>query len=206
MSLPSKNPNLEFIAGEYSPDQRTELLQLAHDAIESAVRGRRLSYKPSTSSLSEPRGAFTTLHLRRELRGCVGYVMPVYPLFQTVVETARAAAFNDNRFPPVTLNEVHELQIEISVLSPLRPIAPEQVVVGQHGLVVSLGNRRGLLLPQVPIEWNWDRETFLGHTCRKAGLPMDAWKQGALLEAFTAEVFADPAPELTRSDSAPQPK
>jgi AmmeMemoRadiSam system protein A len=98
---------------------------------------------------------------------------------------------DDPRFPPVTPAEAPHLKIGISVLSPLQPIRPEEVVVGRHGLVVTQGNRRGLLLPQVPIEWKWDRETFLSQTCLKAGLPADAWQHGAQLQGFTAEVFGE---------------
>ncbi len=106
-------------------------------------------------------------------------------------ETARAAAFQDPRFPPVTIDELSEIQLELSVMSLLKPIAPEDVVVGIHGLVVSQYGRRGLLLPQVAREWGWDRETFLSQTCVKAALPPNAWKAGATLEAFTAEVFSE---------------
>jgi AmmeMemoRadiSam system protein A len=135
------------------------------------------------------RGAFTTLHLNGKLRGCIGYVMPTHSLYRTVAETARSAAFDDPRFKPVTRDEVAGLEIEISVLSPLQPIRPEEVVVGRHGLVIHKGLRRGLLLPQVPVEWGWDRETFLAQTCKKAGLALDAWEHGAEIQAFTAEAF-----------------
>jgi AmmeMemoRadiSam system protein A len=112
-------------------------------------------------------------------------------LYLAVAETARAAAFDDSRFSPVTKQEAVELGISLSVLSRLFPIRPDEVEVGLHGLVISFGSHRGLLLPQVPVEYDWDRETFLGQTCRKAGLPPDAWRKGAALEAFTAEVFGD---------------
>lgn len=125
------------------------------------------------------------------MRGCVGYVFPVAPLFQTIVETARAAAFQDMRFLPVTREETIRLQISISVLSPLAPIKAEEVELGKHGLLVTQGNRRGLLLPQVPAEHGWNLKTFLEQTCRKAGLPPDAWEHDAALEAFTAEVFGE---------------
>ncbi len=180
--------------GEYTPEERLELLKLAHMAIESTISGKPFKVKPPSAHLSEPRGAFTTLHLDGKLRGCVGYIVAALPLFQTIVDTAVAAAFRDDRFEPVRADEAPQLQIEISVLSPLKPIRPEDVEVGKHGLIVSMGPWRGLLLPQVPIEWSWDRETFLAQTCRKAGLPPDAWKKGATLEAFTAEVFGEPAP------------
>jgi AmmeMemoRadiSam system protein A len=118
-------------------------------------------------------------------------VLPVAPLFETIAQTAAAAAFEDPRFEPVTTSEASELKIEISVMSPLFPITSDQVEVGKHGLLISTGSRRGLLLPQVPIEHGWDAETFLNETCRKACLPHDAWRLGARIEAFTAEVFGE---------------
>jgi AmmeMemoRadiSam system protein A len=108
-----------------------------------------------------------------------------------VAETARAAAFDDNRFSPVTPDEAPHLEIELSILSPPQPIAAGAVEIGRHGLLVSQHGRRGLLLPQVPVEHNWDRATFLEQTCRKAGLPLDAWQKGATLQVFTAEIFGD---------------
>jgi AmmeMemoRadiSam system protein A len=176
---------------EFSREERKLLLRLAHDAIVTSLEHRELSLSPVPPHLTEPRGAFTTLYLRGELRGCVGHVYPIDSLYRTVAETARAAAFEDTRFWPVTLDEAAELEISLSVLSPLRPAQPEQVEVGRHGLLVSLHQHRGLLLPQVPIEHGWDRITFLEQTCRKAGLPPDAWQTGAQIEVFTAEVFGD---------------
>jgi AmmeMemoRadiSam system protein A len=173
----------------YSPEERAELLRLAHEAIESALEDRKLELNPASPRLLELRGAFSTLHLEGNLRGCVGYVYPVKPLYRTVAETAVAAAFNDARFPPVTAEEVARLKIEISVLSPVMPIAAEDIEAGRHGLVVTLGSRRGLLLPQVALEFGLDARTFLEETCHKAGLPSDAWERGAVIEAFTAEVF-----------------
>jgi len=131
------------------------------------------------------------LHVHCELRGCVGYAVPVAPLYRAVAETARAAAFEDSRFLPVTKEEADRLQVSLSVLSRLFPIHPDAVEVGRHGLVISQGGHRGLLLPQVPTENDWDRETFLEQTCRKAGMPEDSWRKGANIEAFTAEVFSD---------------
>ncbi|HTW32179.1 MAG TPA: AmmeMemoRadiSam system protein A, partial [Candidatus Sulfotelmatobacter sp.] len=141
--------------------------------------------------LAEPRGAFTSLYLRGQLRGCVGYVLPTNSVYRAVAETARAAAFEDTRFHPVNLDEARNLEIELSILSPPRPIDAESVEVGRHGLLIGMAGRRGLLLPQVPVERHWDRITFLEQTCRKAGLPLDAWQNGATIEAFTAEVFGE---------------
>jgi AmmeMemoRadiSam system protein A len=176
---------------EFSPEERKLLLKLAHEAIASALEGRQLSLTPPSPHLAEPRGAFTTIYYRGDLRGCVGYVLPVYPLCRTVAETARSAAFEDTRFWPVTREELSELAVSLSILSPLKPIQPEGIAIGRHGLLVSLGSHRGLLLPQVPVEHGWDRIAFLEQTCRKAGLPLDAWQKGAKIEAFTAEVFGD---------------
>ena len=178
---------------EYSSEERRLLLQSAHDAIVSTLEGREvLPFTPSTH-LAEPRGVFTTLYLIGLLRGCVGHPTALMPLYRAVTESARAAAFEDPRFPPVVLGEAREVKISLSVLSPLTPILPAQIEVGRHGLLISGGSGRGLLLPQVPLEHGWDRNTFLEQTCRKAGLPTDAWRNGAKIkiEAFTAEVFAD---------------
>lgn len=176
---------------EYSDDERRMLLQLAHRAIEAALQGSQVDLTAPLEHLAQPRGAFTSLHIAGRLRGCVGYVQPMYPVWRTVAETALAAAFYDSRFQPVTSVEAPRLQIEISVLSPPFPIRPLEVEVGRHGLIVSHGGNRGLLLPQVSVEHGWNRETFLAQTCLKAGLPIDAWQHGAELEAFTAEIFGE---------------
>ncbi len=165
------------------------LLRLAHDSISSALERRAISLEPPTPHFAEHRGAFSSLYVHGQLRGCVGYVLPNCSLYRTVAETARAAAFDDNRFTPVTADEAAHLEIELSILSRPQPIAAEEVEVGRHGLLISQQGRRGLLLPQVPVEHGWDRITFLEQTCRKAGLPLDAWRAGAIIEAFTAEVF-----------------
>jgi uncharacterized protein len=181
----------DFSPGEFSPNERALLLRLAHDSILSALEGREIPLDPPTEHLAEPRGAFTSLYLRGELRGCVGYVLPVSPVYRAVADTARAAAFEDTRFRPVTLPEASHLEIELSILSPPHPISADAVEIGRHGLLIGRGGHRGLLLPQVPVEQNWDRTTFLEQTCRKAGLSLDAWQKGATIEAFTAEVFGE---------------
>jgi AmmeMemoRadiSam system protein A len=177
---------------EFSSEERVLLLQLAHESIAATLERREISLIPPTAHLAKPRGAFTTLYYRNALRGCVGYVLPIKPLNVAVAETARGAAFDDSRFSPVTLDEARELQVSLSVLSPPQLIQPDQIEIGRHGLLITLGPYRGLLLPQVPVEHEWDRRTFLEQTCRKAGLPPNAWQMDAKLEAFTAEVFADP--------------
>jgi AmmeMemoRadiSam system protein A len=198
MSLPPENSSsassVSCVPGaheEFTAEERAILLKLAHEAIESAIENREISFDPPSAHLSEPRGAFTTIYLAGQLRGCVGYVFPVASVYRTVAETARAAAFDDTRFFPVTREEAPQLEISLSILSPLQPIKADDVEVGKHGLLISQHGHRGLLLPQVPTEHGWDRETFLDQTCHKAGLPEDAWKKGATIEAFTAEVFGE---------------
>lgn len=213
---------------QLSPGQRRILLGVAHQAILCVLEHRPFQEAPSLpAELMELRGVFTTLYLgpdlrgerphapypdtlhhdphselhlepHRQLRGCVGYALPVAPLHRAVAETARAASFDDSRFSPVTLEEAPRLEVSLSVLSRLFPIHPGAVEVGRHGLLISEGAHRGLLLPQVPVEQNWDRKTFLDQTCRKAGLPLDAWRKDATLEAFTAEVFGDSEVESAR--------
>lgn len=175
---------------EFSAQERALLLRVAHESIQAALEERQIPVDPPCPHLGEGRGVFTTLYLHGELRGCVGYVFPVIPLYQAVAETARSAAFDDTRFYPLTAAEAPDLQVSLSILSPLRPVRPEDVEVGRHGLMISLAGNRGLLLPQVPVEHRWDRIVFLEQTCRKAGLPLDAWKD-AVVEAFTAEIFGD---------------
>jgi AmmeMemoRadiSam system protein A len=204
--LQPNSPSAVASNQEFSSEERSQLLRLAHDSISSALQHREISLDPPTPHLAEPRGVFTSIYLRHdlpeeaqpregqrreELRGCVGYVLPTCPVYRAVGETARAAAFDDNRFRPVTAEEAPRLEIELSILSPPQPIRPEEIEVGRHGLLLSWHGQRGLLLPQVPIEHAWDRTAFLEHTCRKAGLPADAWQKGATIEAFTAEVFGD---------------
>jgi AmmeMemoRadiSam system protein A len=176
---------------EFSREERITLLDLAHRSITAALAGYELSLEPPTPHLAEPRGVFTTLYHRGSLRGCVGHVFPNSSVYSTVADTARAAAFEDTRFYPVTAGEARELEISLSILSVLKPIRPEEVEVGVHGLLISMAGKRGLLLPQVPLEHKWDRVQYLEQTCRKAGLPNDAWHSGARLETFTAEVFGD---------------
>jgi AmmeMemoRadiSam system protein A len=197
--LAACDPAFAALTPEFSFEQRKALLRMAHEAIVATLEGRAVEEKEVANWLLEQRGVFTTLYLRRgphrhaehQLRGCVGYAMPIAPLGRAVMETARAAAFDDSRFAPVTMEEAFELEISLSILSSLRAIHPDQVKIGRHGLLISDGARRGLLLPQVPVENGWDREKFLEQTCRKAGLPMDAWRNDARIEAFSAEVFGD---------------
>lgn len=174
-------------------DEKNHLLKIAGDVIEAGCRGE-MAPEPEIDSpnLKEPRGAFVSLHKRGRLRGCIGHIHAEAPLGETVAKMAMAAAFQDPRFPPVRSDELEELEIEISVLTPLRRISNvEEIQVGAHGLYVKRGGFAGLLLPQVATEWGWDRTTFLEHTCEKAGLPKDAWKDSKTdLYIFSADVFS----------------
>lgn len=191
LSQHSVTPQSSARKPEFSLEERRLLLELAHRSILSAFDDQPPPEGPFSAHLSERRGVFTTLYLQGNLRGCVGYALPVAPLHRAVADSARAAAFEDTRFCPVTQTEAGELEVSLSILSRLVSIQPEEVEVGRHGLLISLGSHRGLLLPQVPVEYDWDRETFLEQTCRKAGLDPHAWRHGATIEAFTAEVFGD---------------
>jgi len=183
--------------------EKERLLELARAALEEAVRlGRVSQVAEPAEALRTPCGAFVTLTRGRHLRGCIGHIEALKPLHATVRECARAAALDDPRFDPVTPSELPFLQLEISILSPLLDVAPQQVEVGRHGLLISRGSRRGLLLPQVAVEWNWDREKFLEETCLKAGLPADAWQHGARIQAFTAEVLKEPSTLASSSSPA----
>lgn len=183
--------------------ERKELLQIARRAATTWLReGRIPDESPASDKLNAPGAAFVTLTQKGQLRGCIGYTEARAPLYRTVQECAVASATEDPRFLPVGPDEIGSLRIEISVLTPLLPIRPDAVDVGVHGLMVRRGGRRGLLLPQVPAEYGWDRETFLAQVCIKAGLPLDAWRTGAELYSFTAEVFAEG--EGRTDDEGPQ--
>lgn len=182
------------------------MLDLARRAIATALMGSAphpdaLAGALPSDALRLPGAAFVTVRKQGLLRGCVGVVQPK-PLYQAIASAALSAALRDPRFPPVTPEELPGLEIEISLLSPFFPITPEGLQVGEHGLLVSDGFHRGLLLPQVAREMGWDRERFLEEACLKAGLARTAWKEGAKLEAFTAVVFS----ETTVSAEAPAGK
>lgn len=187
-SRPSENSAGSW--SEFTYLERSQLLALAHEAIVSALERREISTVLSSARFDAPRGVFATIYLHGRLRGCVGYPLPSAPLHSAIVETARGAAFEDTRFPRITLEEARELEVSLSILSPMKRANPEDVEIGKHGVLLSKDGSRGLLLPQVPLEHGWDRLTFLEQTCRKAGLPPNAW-QSATVEVFTAEIFGD---------------
>jgi len=178
-----------------SSGERAALLALARRAIVAHL-GRQSP--PPTADLPErlraAQDGFVTLHSNGKLRGCIGMVEAGRPLCEIVARCAVGAATEDPRFPPMTLAEMDGLRIEISALS--RPVvveSPGEIEAGRHGVIVRQGRRQGLLLPQVATEQGWDRDTLLRQTCRKAGLPADAWMHGARLQVFEAEVFSEPA-------------
>jgi len=173
-------------------EEKKTLRQIAYTTIEGRVKGVKTPrVELLTESLKEPRGAFVTLHKRGQLRGCIGSIQPTKPLHQTVEEMAAAAAFNDPRFESLTSKELKEIELEISVLTPLERVRDvKDIEVGKHGLYIKKGSFSGLLLPQVATDYNWDRITFLQETCRKAGLPQNAWKdKDAEIYLFSADIF-----------------
>lgn len=181
----------------FSEDERNELLHIARKSIRAALDGRPLPEVQTISNmLGQPRGVFVTLRLAGELRGCIGYVEPRLPLAEAVQEVAQKAAFEDPRFSHLSKEEFAQVELEISVLSPLERVSDiREIEVGKHGLVLDAGIARGLLLPQVATSSHWDREQFLRHTAIKAGLPPEAWqKSGVRLFTFTTETFAEHAP------------
>ena len=175
-----------------SPSDRRALLRLARDAIVAHVTRAAAPVTHVCDATERPGAAFVTLHKSGDLRGCIGHVEANEPLGGVIARCAVAACSADSRFPPVDASELPTLDLELSLLGPLEPIAgPDDIEIGRHGLVVEMGWHRGLLLPQVASEWHWDRETFLAQTCHKAGLPSEAWKSGARLWRFEAEVFGE---------------
>jgi len=173
-------------------DQRL-LLRIARDSVQFCLL-KEAPYLPEVPGglLTEPRGVFVSIHKRGELRGCIGNVHPAGALYRAAAECAVAAAVGDLRFVPITLQELPEVEFEISVLSLIEPVKNiADIEVGKHGLLISKKNARGLLLPQVAITYGWDRERFLSETCRKAGLRADDWKDGATIHYFSAFVFGE---------------
>ena len=176
--------------------QRRQLLRIARESIEAALEGRRpeLDRAQLDQTLSQPSGAFVSLHTKDGgLRGCIGSIQPVAPLCEAVMANAINAAFRDPRFYPLRKEELANVEIEISVMSPIGPVADiAEIEVGRDGLIITRGSRKGLLLPQVAAQYGWDAEAFLRQTCVKAGLPPESWRSGdCRIEKFSAEVFSE---------------
>lgn len=176
-----------------SHKDESELVKIARATLEAFVNtGKGLSGKPDSPALARPGACFVTLKEKGELRGCIGNFIGEGPLYQAVRDMAVNACSRDNRFMPVAKEELKDIKLEISVLSPLRKTrSVDDIKVGRDGLYIMKGGYSGVLLPQVPLEYGWDRDTFLAQTCRKAGLPPDAWKDGADIYVFTADVFGE---------------
>ncbi|MBN2738958.1 MAG: AmmeMemoRadiSam system protein A [Spirochaetales bacterium] len=169
------------------------LIKTARLVIENHLFHKKQDLPETTETLKQDCGAFVTLHKKGSLRGCIGYVMAVKSLINTIKDVAVSAAFRDPRFPPLSADEYSEIDLEISVISPFEPVSSiEDIQVGKHGLMIRKAGYSGLLLPQVATEYGWDRETFLTHTCYKAGLSGDEWKsKDTSIEMFTAIVFGE---------------
>ncbi len=187
-----------FVKGgtmQYNQEQRRFLLELARNSIKNYFKEGRplLDVEVKDPALKEPRGAFVTLKRRGNLRGCIGRIVADTPLYRAVALMACEAAFRDPRFAPLRKEELKDLTIEISVLTPFKKInSVDEIEVGKHGLMIRKGWYSGLLLPQVATEYNWDRNTFLDHTCLKAGLNPGCWKEkDTQIYVFSAEVFSE---------------
>jgi MEMO1 family protein len=173
-------------------EEKKALRQIAQSAIEGRLRGGKSSpAEGSTPNLQDKRGAFVSLHKGGRLRGCIGQIVPTKPLHQTIADMAIAAAFDDPRFEPLSLKELKDLELEISVLTPMERVrTADEIEIGKHGLYVKKGFFSGLLLPQVAMEYGWERITFLEETCRKAGLHRNAWKEKETeIYRFSADIF-----------------
>lgn len=191
--------------GAVSSEQGAYLVALARRTIaEYFARGKKILPDRAEGALSEPRGVFVTLetHPSHELRGCIGYPLPIKALAPAVVDNALHAAFEDPRFPPLEKAELGKIVMEVSVLSVPEEIQvdspgeyPKKIKVGRDGLIIEYGYSSGLLLPQVPIEWNWNETEFLSHLCEKAGLPANMWRSPSVkIKRFEAQVFSEEKP------------
>ena len=183
-------------------EEKTFLRDVAQRAVEAAARGRpgldpaglaALAVEAGIDldpRLNSHRGAFVTLTTAGQLRGCIGYIEGIKPLVEAVADNGRSAAVGDPRFAPVTSGELPDIQIEVSALTPMEPVAgPGDIIIGRHGVILVKGGRRAVFLPQVAPEQGWDRDTTLTHLALKAGLEADAWRQGAEFLVFEADVF-----------------
>jgi len=198
---------IEPIVG-LNKDEKIYLLELARNTISELISHHKFPVTtPVSDKVKEDFGVFVTLHKNGQLRGCIGYIEGIKPLYKAVMEMAESAAFRDPRFPAVRREEVDDLEIEISVLSPVVKIEDvKQIEVGKHGIIIQRGPyQRGLLLPQVATEWGWNREEFLTQTCYKAGLPGDAWKDKETeISIFSAEIFNEKELHLLKKDKSSQ--
>jgi AmmeMemoRadiSam system protein A len=185
---------------ELNREQQVRLLGLARRTIRNVLDGKALPEADMIDEFSdrifaEKCGAFVTLHAGGALRGCIGYIQGIKIIPETIIDMTNASAFKDPRFPPLRQQEYDLIDIEVSIMSPIEEVRDvSEIIVGRDGLIIGAGYRTGLLLPQVATEYGWDRNTFLEHTCYKAGLPGDAWRaKGTKIEKFSAQVFGEKA-------------
>ena len=174
-------------------EQKKDLLKLARNTIEKKLLPNTEPISIDTSQFEQLQGAFVTLHIGKDLRGCIGYIIGFQPLYKSIEELAIAAAFNDPRFNKLTVDELDKIEVEISVLSiPTEIEDISQIVVGKHGLMLACGAHKGLLLPQVAVEQGWDKEEFFYHVCLKAGMnPKNVKKENCIIQVFEADVFSE---------------
>jgi hypothetical protein len=176
-------------------DEKQALLEVARDTLECCVKGQKPELKSGEYTLSQTlkkkRGVFVTLNKNGNLRGCIGHIQPREQLFDAVIDNTINSSMNDGRFKPVSEDELSDIEIDISVLSPIKKISgADKFITGKHGIIIRLGNMSAVFLPQVATEQGWDREETLAHLCNKAGLPSYAWKDEEMeFFVFTAEVF-----------------
>ncbi|MEK6775767.1 MAG: AmmeMemoRadiSam system protein A [bacterium] len=180
-----------------TPEEKKALLRLARASLDSFVSEKKeLASVPDgielTDRIKEPAGVFVTLEKNKELRGCIGYIEPVTPLYKSVMEITVSACSRDYRFPAVEASELDRIEIEVSVLTPKQEIKKSgEFIPGKQGVIIEKQGKRAVFLPQVAAEQGWNREETFRHLCIKAGLPTDAWKKGARFWVFTAEVFGE---------------
>ena len=202
LAVSGKWPEVERVAPAAEPAaldaaERARLLKLARGTLTHVLENWEMPTAEQldveiTPAMQRVSGAFVTLHKSGELRGCIGEVFPSRPLYESVMAQAVNAGLNDHRFPRVESSELDEIDVEVSVLTPPRPVASaSEIVIGRHGVVLKKAGRTALFLPQVATEQGWDRQTTLTHLSRKAGLPGDAWREGASFEVFEAIVFGE---------------
>lgn len=186
------------MANLLTEEEGKKALHLAREAIETFLKTGKKIRPDLTGSFGDKRGVFVSIHKHGDLRGCIGHPYPNLPLGEAIVDSAISAATCDPRFNSVEVEELGELELEVTVLTPMELVKakpkdlPKEIVVGKHGLLVKKGMRSGLLLPQVPVEQDWDVEEFLGHTCLKANLPPDAWwDKDTLMYRFEGQIFSE---------------
>lgn len=173
-------------------EEKKALLAIARKAVINKIEGKEEPPSTGVKALERQGGAFVTIHKKGNLRGCIGVFESGLPLYETIANMAVNAAFKDPRFSALEASEVADVDFEISVLSPLKEIKDiSEIEIGRHGIYITKGLYRGVLLPQVATEYGWDVETFLSHTCMKAGLPMNEWKRGVKIEIFSAQIFRE---------------